>query len=503
MPQFELSRLFSDHAVLCRKKEIRIFGTAKPQKQMTAALYDAADHLLASDCAEAKADGSFLLLLPPQQPQTGCTLTISNGNETVTCRDIAIGDVYLANGQSNMELELQNADEGRALLKTHENALVHYYNVPKCPRTGADADAANRAAGWRMIAPRVGADMSAAAYFFAMKLQPAINVPIGVIDCYWGGTSISCWMDQETLMETDEGQHYIRDYEEKTAGKTLEQYLREEEAFHAETAAWDAAAEKLKATQPDITPQELGDRLGPYPWHPPVGCGSPFRPFGLHHTMLRRIVPCTLTGVLYYQGEEDTWRTSHYDILLISYIQLLRKLFMDDNLPFLNVQLPMWIDKNAEDSKLWPKLRLAQQQVYKNVRNTGLVVMLDQGEYDNIHPTNKRVVGERLYWEALDVVYHRPAEKAVFATGKYLSGTALVVELSDTVQDCSTGEWLMEIAEEEGDYLPAEVRIEDQKLILSNTALRRPVRARYAWTDYAKVRLFGKNGLPLAPFLFE
>ena len=503
MPSFELSRLFSDHAVLCRDREIRIFGKAAPAALLSAELYDKVGRPLARDQAPAGADGGFLLLLPPQTAQADCTLIVSDPEEAVTCRDIAIGDVYLANGQSNMELELQNADEGQALLKDHENAWVRFYNVPKCPREGAECDEANRRACWRAIAPGLGRDMSAVAYFFAMKLQPQIGVPVGIIDCYWGGTSISCWMDEETLMESAEGQRYIREYEQLCAGKTLEAYLREEAAFHAETAAWDAAAAQLKAQQPGITPQELAERLGPYPWHPPAGCGSPYRPFGLHHTMLRRVVPCALTGVLFYQGEEDTGRTAHYDVLLTAYLHLLRRLFRDENLPFLNVQLPMWIDKNAKDSQLWPRLRLAQQRVYRNARNTGLAVLLDQGEYDNIHPTNKRVVGERLYEEALDVVYHRPAAHAVFATGKTLRGDSLVVFLSEAVEDRACGDWLLEIAEQEGDYLPAKVQIAGDRLILSHPSLPRPVRARYAWTDYAKVRLFGKGGLPLAPFLLE
>ena len=503
MPQFELSRLFSDHAVLCRGKEIRIFGKAPAHTPMTAALFDAADQLLARDQALAAPDGAFLLLLPPQPSQVNCTLVVSDAKDSVTCRDIAIGDLYLANGQSNMELELQNADEGRALLETHDNPWVRYLNIPKCPREGPEAEAANRGARWRSIAPGVGADMSAAAYFFAMKLQPEIAVPVGIIDCYWGGTSISCWMDEETLKETNEGQRCIREYDEKSAGKTMEAYLKEEEAFYAETSAWDASAAMLRKERPNITPQELAERLGPYPWHPPAGCGSPFRPFGLHHTMLRRVVPCALTGVLYYQGEEDTGRTARYDILLAGYIHLLRKLFQDESLPFLNVQLPMWIDKNAQDSKLWPRLRMAQQLVYRQVRNTGLAILLDQGEYDNIHPTNKRVVGERLFEEAMDVVYHRPAQHAVFATGKYLCEASLVITLSDEVQDRGAGEWLMEIAGWEGEYLPAEVKIAGKKLILSSASVSRPLKARYAWTDYARVRLFGKNGLPLAPFLFD
>lgn len=499
MPRFQLSSLFSDGAVLCRDREIRLFGTAEEGTCLTAKLLDAREKALA--CGTCLPEGGrFLLLLPPQAAQTGCTLRVSDGQEEVLCRDIAIGDVYLANGQSNMELELQNASEGRQLIPVHDNPLVRYYNVPKFPRECPEADDANRNARWVPVAPGTAADMSAAAYFFAMKLQPALGVPVGIIDCYWGGTSVTCWMDEEALARCDEGQRYMREYEENSRGKSLEQYLQEEEAFGQETRAWDQAAEKLKQQDPDITPQGLKDALGPYPWHPPIGCGSPFRPHGLFHTMLERVIPCALTGVLYYQGEEDTWRTERYDTLLTAYVLRLRELFMNDSLPFLNVQLPMWIDAGAQDSFTWPRTRLAQQRVCDNLRNTGLAILIDEGEYDNIHPVNKRVVGERLYEEAMDVVYHRPARKAVFALGKYTAENTLHIRLSAPVAAREKGEYLLEIAGQDGVYRPAQVRLADSELILSHPQIQHPISARYAWTDYAIVRLFGPDGLPLAPF---
>ena len=205
--------------------------------------------------------------------------------------------------------------------------------------------------------------------------------------------------------------------------------------------------------------------------------------------------------MLFYQGEEDSWRTRQYDVLLTSFIFQLRELFMDGELPFLNVQLPMWIDGAAtEDSKLWPVLRQAQQKVWRNVRNTGLAVLIDEGEFDNIHPMNKRVVGERLYECALDVIYQEPARLSPFAIGKYQKNGKLIVTLSAPVTDYGSGDSLMEIAGEDGAFQPAEVQLEEKQIILSSPAVPRPIAARYAWMDYAKVRLFGENGLPLAPF---
>ncbi len=504
MEQLKLSPLFRDGSVLCRNKELRIWGTAEDGKRLTLVLKNEWGQELGRDEGTAK-EGKFFFRLPPQKAQINCSLILSDGQSIVSYGDIAIGDVYLAGGQSNMELELQYADEGKELIPVHSNPLVRYFNVPKFARFGPEAEEANENARWLPVAPATARDMSAVAYFFAMKLQPEIQVPIGIIDCCWGGTSVTCWMDEEALNRTAEGQRYIREYKDLWTGKSMEQYLAEEKAFFDGLHQWSDQADALKAVHPEYTNQKICAEIGPCPpWNPPAGPGSPFRPDGLVHTMLERVIPVSLTGVLFYQGEEDTWRTKRYDILLSSFILRLREQFQDNDLPFLNVQLPMWMDGAAtEDSKLWPALRLAQWKVYRNLRNTGLAVLLDQGEFDNIHPTNKRVVGERLYETALDAIYQRKARLSPFALGKYTHGGKLIVTLSAPVFDRGHGEFLMEIAGEDGRFLPAETALNGEKIILSNPSVSHPVMARYAWTDYAIVRLFAANGLPLAPFWLE
>ena len=501
MAAFLPAALFTDHAVLCRGKEIRLFGEAEDGLRMTAVLTDAAGRELARDSADSRR-GRFLLRLPPQRAQTGCTLAFSDGRDTRVFSDIALGDVYLAGGQSNMELELQHADEGADLIPVHDNPLVRYFNVPKCPRPGEEADRANRNARWHAVAPGWARDMSGVAYFFAMKLQPRLEAPVGIIDCYWGGTSITCWMDEEALERTAEGQRYLRAYQERCAGKTMAEYLSEESAFFGGLDAWARKADQIKKEHPGCTAGEISGEIGPCPpWDPPAGPGSPFRPHGLFHTMLERVIPAALTGVLFYQGEEDTGRTRQYDLLLTVFIRRLREVFWDDELPFLNVQLPMWMDGAArQDTKTWPLVRLAQQAVEKQVKHTALAVMLDQGEFDNIHPTNKRVVGERLCDCALGLVYGQDAPRPPAAVGKYAENGGLRVLLSAPVLARETGEYLMEIAGDDGAFYPADVTLSGASLLLSSPGVPRPTQARYAWTDYAVVRLFGRNGLPLAPF---
>ena len=101
---------------------------------------------------------------------------------------------------------------------------------------------------------------------------------------------------------------------------------------------------------------------------------------------------------------------------------------------------------------------------------------------------------------ALAEVYGLPAALSPFALGKYQQDGRLHVTLSALVKDRENGEWLLEIAGEDGVFFPAETQITGRELILSHPRVPRPVSARYGWTDYAAVRLFGENGLPLAPF---
>ena len=128
------------------------------------------------------------------------------------------------------ELELKDADGGINEIRSHENSLVRYYNVPKYARFTAEAEEANEHAEWHDIRPGEGRDVSAAAYFFAMKLQQHLNMPVGIIDCYWGGSSVTCWMDRETLESISEGQRYLKEFKKIAGRKTMAAYLAEGDA---------------------------------------------------------------------------------------------------------------------------------------------------------------------------------------------------------------------------------------------------------------------------------
>ena len=498
---FRLAPLFGNGAVLARDKEIRVFGVAEDGTALSAHLKDAFGITMAEAVCTAE-NGRFLLRLAPQGAQTGCMLTVTDGKETVISSNIAIGEVYFAGGQSNMELELQNADEGPGLIGHHLDPDLRYFNVPKKPVWNDDAAQAEAASHWESIRPGHGKDMSAVAYFFAVKLRAKLGVPVGVIDCYWGGTSITCWMDEVALRRTAEGQRYLAEYAEKSGDKTMAQYLEEEKAFGEYCNEWNRKADALRKEKPDITWPEINGILGQMQWNPPVGPGAPYRPAGLVETMLKRVVPATLTGFLFYQGEEDAWRSTCYEELLVSAVKRWRELFQDEELPFLNVQLPMWIASDGTEDGQWGRMRHMQERAWKQLRNSGMAVIIDCGEFDNIHPTDKRTPGERLCEQAMSVVYGEQGRESPRATGKYTQGSTLTVTLTAPVT-ARGEETLLEIAGQDGTFVRAAVTVDGSKLHLSASEVPHPVAARYAHVNWGKVQLFGENGLPLAPFILD
>lgn len=495
----KVSPLFTDGAVLCRGKEIRVFGEAPEGTVLHTLLLDPEGQALADREGTAK-DGRFVVTLPPQEARTGCRLVISDGETVVAAENVAIGDVYLAGGQSNMEMELRNSLGGTG--QAEDDPLLRFFNVPRKAVVNEEQQREIRETRWKPVSRETAGFNSAAATIFGQEMRRKHpDVPVGIIGCYWGGTSVTCWMDEETLHTEAEGRRYLEEYEKLTAGKTMETYREEEKAFQDGIDEWCRKADEYKASHPGADDRELEKILGPFPWNPPAGPGSPYRPAGLAKSMLKEITPVTLTAALYYQGEEDTWRTEHYDRLMEAMIRFWRESFRDPSLPFLFVQLPMWIPYGGEDSFTWARTRLAQAAVRDTVAGTGMICLLDEGEYGNIHPVNKQPVGLRLAELAGAMIYGE-GEESSRVTAYRVHGDTVIVEATQILKT-SDGKApkLLEIAGEDGIFVPADGVISGNGIRIRSEQVKKPVSARYAWTDWSdQVNVFGENGLPLEPF---
>ncbi|MBR6029735.1 MAG: hypothetical protein IKP40_11695 [Clostridia bacterium] len=493
-----ISPLFTDLAVLPLSRELRLFGEASAPL-VTARLTSPGGVTLASGEAET-VNGRYELLLPPLQPQEGLTLTVEAGGERLVSENIAVGLLLLCGGQSNMELELRNCAEGPALIPVMDDPGLRYFNVPRYARSGPEADAAFAGTRWKAVTPGQAGDMSAVACFAGRRLREATGWPVGLVDCYWGGTSATCWMDEGTLLATAEGARYLSEYRAACGDKDMAAYLEEENAFQQEMNEWNSRVEAARAhLGPDAPWAAIEAEAGICPWHPPVGPGSPYRPAGLFTTMVKPLLPLALSAVLWYQGEEDTFHTDRYDVLLLSLMRCWRKAFRQPGLPFIVAQLPCWQpDDSPEDDPRWPETRLRQAEVCAADARALCVCQIDQGEQHNIHPVHKQPIGQRLA-DALLTLLGRDAPVSPEITAWQTDGPALLLTVSQPLQTPAAPAKHFELRGVCGPWHPAAAEITGTAIRLTSPAVPRPTAARYAHFSWGEVNVFGVNGLPLAP----
>lgn len=520
MARIKLAAVFSDECVLQREKNIAIFGTGEEGTLVKANLCGKTletEEVQESEGEARVKNGRFEILLPPLAAGLHHTLTVTDGTDTVTLKEIAIGEVWLAGGQSNMEFELQNCTE-HEVLNNPANEMIRFYYTQKKAYMDADFIASEEQTAWECFGGKGTKYWSAVGYFFAEKLQEQLQVPVGIIGCNWGGTSASAWMPREALLEDRDLQIYVDLYEEAVAGKSEEEQRREYDEYVIYQAEFDKKADACYRENPDIEWAQVLEIVGECRWPGPMGCSNPYRPAGLYECMLKRVMPYSLKGFLYYQGESDDHLPHLYQKLFTRMIRQWREDWGDETLPFVFAQLPMHRYKQDADFKNWCLIREAQKSVYDTVKHTGMACILDQGVFNDIHPKAKKTVGERMCAQALAVAYQKEneadADGPLFTYAEirkdglrlYFENAADGFVLDDGAEKKALceGETVsdigFEIAGEDGVYAPAEAAIEKETIFVINETISTPVFARYQWTNYGEVRLFGKNGIPVAPF---
>lgn len=497
--------IFSNSMVLQRDKSISIWGHAN--------LFDIVRVHFNGIVVETQTlkNNIWSVELPPMSANDGLSMTIQNitSEETIVFDNISIGEVWLAGGQSNMEFELQNSLNAQDELKICDTFNVRCYNVPRNAYIDEYFYINESCTHWELPNQDNCKKWSAVAYYFAKKLSVELNVTVGIINCNWGGTSGSAWISRERLLSHEDTKAYVQDYDKAIDGKTFEQYCQELEEYQEYVAKWQPKINEFYAKNPNGLWSDALAFAGECKYPGPMGCKSEFRPYGVYHTMIKRVAPYTLRGFIYYQGESDDHRPNSYYTLLQEVIVQWREDWLDDTLPFMIVQLPMHMERGDVDHYNWCVIREAQERVHKNIKNTGLAVTLELGEYGNIHPLNKKPVGERLCLQALHHVYHQIDAYHAYG-GLYKSHVITkdgILVYFDYINDGFnvTGDLInFEISGSDGKYYPAQVRVYNNEIFLYSHEVRYPVHARYLWTNYSKdINIFSKtSGIPLAPFNF-
>lgn len=496
----KVANIFSNDMVLQRDKNITVWGLGDEERTVTVTLNGVS--VQTQVC-----DGRWTAVLPPMSAGGEYEMTVSDGcTEKKFCR-IMIGEVWFCGGQSNMELELQNAKGGKEVLEnlTPDCNVRFYYTQKRGTLDEMFYEDENNTA-WSQASKDNSRAWSAVGFFFGRKLAKDLGVTVGLIGCNWGGTSASAWVDRPTLENNAEIRSYIDEYEKRIEGKTVDEQIKEYRDYQKFERVWDKKYGELLQKDPTMSWEKANEILGDKNWPGPINCVNPFRPTGLFETMVSRVCPYTIKGFLYYQGESDDHKPDSYYTLLTSLIKLWREKWGDDELPFIIVQLPMFKYAADPDYKHWCKIREAQMRAYKTVKNTGIAVISDCGEFNEIHPKEKVPVGERLCLQAEKLFYGMDVKAfgPIYKSLEYKNGG---IELSFdhaengfVVKGEAQG---FEIAGKDEEFVKADITINGSKIFIKSDAVEKPLYARYNWFNYCEVTIFNETGIPLAPFRTE
>jgi sialate O-acetylesterase len=491
--ELRLPKLWSDHAVIQRDKPIHVWGWGDVGERVTATLRNES---AADETASATTDslGHWSLYFRPR-PAGGSAYTLSvnagqMGGSTILVRDLLMGDVWLASGQSNMEMPLLGFP-GSAVLKNGPQE-IQAANHPEIrllhePKRFSDFPLQDQEATWQICTPETAASFSSVAYFFAREIQRDQKVPVGVVEADWGGTPAESWTSLDTL-GNDAGLMPV------FAARAAEMDKQADaEAVKARYAREDAAAKAAGRT-----PEE-------HPWQPPV---EPWAAASLYNGMIAPVTPLAIRGVIWYQGEANTGleRAPLYHRLFSSMIGDWRRQFAQGDFPFLFVQISSY--ESSPEEEHWGMLRDAQRRTLA-VSNTAMAVTLDVGDRQNVHPADKQTVGHRLALAARALAYGEEVHYSgpLFRQATTDSAGMRVYFSAAEGKLAVRGGALegFELAGADHHFVAATAKIDSNgsSVMVTNPQVTAPLYVRYAWPNAPDATLMDSAGLPASTFTSE
>lgn len=474
--EVKLPALFSDNMVLQRDKPVAVWGWAGDGEAVTVELN--------GKTASTKAvDGKWLVHLPKLKAGGPHRLEV-RGENTITLNNVLVGEVWICSGQSNMEWPIRATFEPEKALASARNNNIRVFTVPKLKAAKPEDDVEGK---WAVCSPTILSNFSAVAYYFGRDLQKAIHVPIGLIHTSWGGSPAEVWLRQEVLEENPQFKKEILD----PAAAAEERHREALAKWEQEKAALESEGKKTTRRQPNLG----------------------WRPAELYNGMIAPLVPFSIRGAIWYQGESNAGRAHQYRALFPAMIQNWREDFGQGDFPFLLVQLAPW-DKNrkrdlSEIAKEpvesdWAELREAQLLSTKTLPNVAIAVITDFGDKDDIHPARKEPVGQRLALAARAVAYkHKITYSGPVYRSMVIEGDKAIISFDSLCKGLVakggplTG---FAIAGADRKFLWANAEIREDKVVVSHPDVPRPVAVRHGWADFPVVNLYNTAGLPASPF---
>ncbi|MHB1458969.1 MAG: sialate O-acetylesterase [Armatimonadota bacterium] len=455
------NKLFSDGAVLQQGMPIPVWGDADDGEHITV-------RFLNQKVSTVAKNGCWMIMLKPLTAGSPYSMTIT-GNNTIELHDILIGEVWIASGQSNMQMQLHLTQNAVKEIADSNDPHLRVFTVPvnaaDTPMREFEQDRnaypshdmyrlfsggpKTVTAQWEQSSPSTSGEFSAVAYYFAQQLRKTLKVPVGIINASLGATFAETWTDSKTL-------------------KSLSGI------------------------------QVMTDPSIPTPNHPST----------LYNGMIAPLQPYAIRGAIWYQGESNAGLAQEYRTLFPAMISGWRREWKQGDFPFLFVQIaPFMKPQPVPSESAWANLWEAQLLSSLKVSKAGMAVITDAGSQVGIHPLTKQIVGTRLALAARAIAYGECIEYS----GPILRSMTLRDDRAVLMFDHAESGLMAKggdlkgftIAGDDGKFVWANASIQGDKVVVSSPLVMDPKVVRYGWADFPIVNLFNNDGLPASPFSTE
>ncbi len=449
--QPRLPYFISNGMVLQQQANVNIWGWDKPGTTVKIT----ASWNKQSVSTKTNADGKWMTQLATPEAGGPYELVISNG-KAITLSNILIGEVWLCTGQSNMEMPMkgfrnQPVFNSNAAILASKNKNIRLFTVPRASVIGVRDTIKNTS--WLEATPETVSAFSATGYYFGRLLGNMLDVPIGLInDCY-GGSSVQAWMSAEALQSFP-------------------------------TVKVPANTDTIKnLTQTPTT---------------------------LYNGMIHPLIGFTIKGCIWYQGESNRDIPDLYEKLFPAMVKQWRTDWKQGDFPFYFAQIAPYdynqnppTSFNAKANSAF--IRDAQRKSVRNIPNSGMAVLMDVGEQKFIHPMRKQEAGERLALLALAKTYDQKGfgyESPAYDSMNVIGSTVNLFFSNAKIGLSSYGKplSLFEVAGADKVFHPAQAFLTNTGVTVSAVQVKQPVAVRYAFKDFIVGDLFSNEGLPLSSF---
>jgi sialate O-acetylesterase len=446
----KLPAIISSNMVLQRNTTVVLWGWADADEKMTIEVSWSDEPLNVT----ADKKGNWRLEVKTTNSKESQTISIKSGTSDIFLENILFGEVWLCSGQSNMQQPVKGYGgqptfgSAMAIAKAN-NPNLRLFTVDRVGSKTPVKDVEKYSA-WQQASPGNVADFSAVAYFFGQQLQEILDVPVGMIHTSWGGSSVQAWISKEVI----------------------------------------SSYQEVNLDDVDISK------------------GTNHIPTALYNAMIHPLIPFTIKGALWYQGESNRLEPEVYKELFPAMVKDWRTRWGIGDFPFYFVQIsPYWYDNT--DAFTTPEnsafIRETQLQCVDLIPNSGIAITMDIGDKFCIHPPKKKEVANRLLFNALNQDYGFETvdgKSPVYESMEIKEGTIIL-----SFRNAETGLFTFkelagfEIAGEDKVFYPAMAKIINRRNVsVESEKVPSPVAVRYAWNNWVKGTLYDTNLLPASSF---